>query len=105
MIANALYAYGDFALLLQPPDILAAERYFREVHALLSHSTPDPEAIGLTYYGLARVAAARSDWHTAYEYGEKSYAILVAKEHVLAKKVHTWLTTLPQEMKGDMTEV
>lgn len=105
MIANALYAYGDFALIQQPPDITAASGYFQEMSSLLSLSTPDPETIGLTYYGLARVAAARSDWHTAYEYGAKSYAVLAAKGHVLAKKVHAWLMALPQEMKHDMTEV
>lgn len=88
--AMALATLGDLAL--EQGDLSCAEQAF---HQLFVTGPAESLAIQATgYYGLARVAAARSQWREAKRAGEKSLILFETLRHRRAPEVRAWLDSL-----------
>ncbi len=90
IICNALYEYGNLYLNLH--QIAAAEAMFQETLNLLPEG--DQELLARVRYGLARIAAIRSNIHEARYLGQASLTIFEAIGRRRAKEVRVWLEEL-----------
>ena len=73
----------------------AAFELFHEVSASENLAETEPVMVGLTYYGLARVAAHRGDASEAAQLGQQALAQFEAIGHHKAREVAAWLQAQP----------
>lgn len=90
MISHALYEDGNLSLNRQ--QVEKAEASFHEM--LTTVSEGDDDLLALANYGLARTAAAKSNFLEARKFGEMSVMTLEEMGHRNAKEVRDWLDTL-----------
>jgi tetratricopeptide (TPR) repeat protein/transcriptional regulator with XRE-family HTH domain len=90
IICNGLYEYGN--LFLDQQRIQAAKACFLDMSSTVPEGSHD--LVALAHYGLARVAAAQSNFHGALNAGEVSAKTLEEMGHHKAKEVRTWLNSI-----------
>ncbi len=90
MTSHALYEYGN--LCLNQRQIEKAELTFHEM--LTTVSEGDQDLLALAHFGLARTAAAQSNFLEAKKLGELSLTTLEGMGHRNAKEVRNWLDTI-----------
>ena len=90
MTSHALYEYGN--LCLNQRQIEKAEATFREM--LTTVSEGDQDLLALAHFGLARTAAAQSNFLEAKKLGKLSLTTLEGMGHRNAKDVRNWLDTI-----------
>jgi tetratricopeptide (TPR) repeat protein len=89
LICTALFSWGELHLQCQRFD--AAALSFTEMDATVP--TEQRELRAMSFYGLARLAAARHNVEEACQQGQTSLAIFTAIGHYRASEVQKWLAS------------